>query len=93
MDDNLSLISTFNEVSANFANLPFGNYYVDILDSRNCLLTSQTRQLSQPQEIIINSSITSAACYDSENITLTANVSGGSGSYIYTWRDVNMYVT
>ena len=89
MDDNLSLISTFNEVSANFANLPFGNYYVDILDSRNCLLTSQTRQLSQPQEIIINSSITSAACYDSENITLTANVSGGSGSYIYTWRDVN----
>ncbi|NJO88373.1 MAG: hypothetical protein HC831_04935, partial [Chloroflexia bacterium] len=89
MDASDTQVNTITGANAEFTGLEFGDYYVNILDSRNCPLNSATTSISQPEEMIINPTMTSASCYDSEDITLTANVSGGTGDYAFEWTDIN----
>lgn len=65
-------------------NLTAGSYTCVVTDANNCSSMSST-QITQPTafSVSINSSTTSA-CANSP-INLTANGSGGTGSYTYSW--------
>jgi len=87
-ESNIQLDSIIGE-NGIFTKLPYGNYHVNIFDSKNCLLNSKTKLLTQPTKMAIAKTMTSAICYDSKNISLTADVSGGTGQYTYSWKDIN----
>ncbi len=89
MDENNNQVNSLTGSTANFTGLEFGDYYVNILDSRNCPLNSETVSISQPEEMTITPLKTSASCFDSENITLTARVKGGTEPYTFQWKDIN----
>jgi gliding motility-associated-like protein len=65
-------------------NLFAGNYEVTIIDSWGCTGTN-TYNLSDQPEIIINESITSVGCSGDESGSITLQVSGGTPSYLINW--------
>lgn len=65
--------------------LAAGSHTVYVTDARGCLYT-QNYTLTEPAApISIVTSHTDANCYGSKDGTLTANASGGTSPYTYTW--------
>ena len=70
-------------------NLSAGIYTVTVTDTKSCIATN-TVNISQPSAPITNSiSITPITCYGLANASATANVSGGTPTYNYTWTPGN----
>lgn len=91
MDVNNDIVDNVIGTTANFTGHPFGNYYVNIYDSSSCLLTSATIELSQPEEMKITKNMSAVSCYSTTDITLSANILGGTAPYSYIWKDENEY--
>lgn len=68
------------------SNVCSGNYQIIVNDANGCT-SSKSIFLSQPLPINISYSKTDALCNGSCNGTATANVTGGTMPYIYTWND------
>ena len=71
---------------------PFGptgeaSYFITVVDSEGCT-DSDSIFVDEPEELLISSlSIQNVLCYDSANGQITANVSGGTGTYSYLWNN------
>ncbi len=72
------------ESTAALSNLSAGSYTVTITDSLNCF-TSDVFNVNQPSVINILATTTDLTCHNGLNGAIEASVSGGSGSYSYSW--------
>ncbi|HMR47300.1 MAG TPA: gliding motility-associated C-terminal domain-containing protein [Bacteroidia bacterium] len=67
-------------------NLPVGSYTVTITDANGCD-NLFTEQISAPQQIKPNSTITNVSCNGLSDATVTLNVQGGVAPYSYQWNN------
>ena len=71
---------------------PFGpsgeaSYFITVVDAEGCT-DSDSIFVNEPDELVITSlTVQNVLCYDSANGEITANVSGGTGSYSYLWNN------
>jgi gliding motility-associated-like protein len=63
-----------------------GNYTVTVTDINGCSNSGQVT-LSDPEPVTIDYEVTPASCPDSEDGTITLDVSGGTPPYNYNWSD------
>ncbi len=62
-----------------------GTYDVTVTDALGCIASSSISILG-PDEILLSSSATAAACYGGSDGTVTVNIlSGGTGGFTYSW--------
>ncbi|MGN6495316.1 MAG: YDG domain-containing protein [Agriterribacter sp.] len=64
--------------------LAAGNYTVTITDANTCQ-TTRNFTITQPAAFTITTSQINVSCNGGSNGSATVNVSGGSGSYYYSW--------
>lgn len=74
--------------NATAASLIAGNYSCIITDANNCTTTASVT-ISEPAAIIISTTENHTSCGLS-NGSITTNVSGGTGTYTYSWIPGNM---
>ncbi|RYD52741.1 MAG: T9SS type B sorting domain-containing protein [Sphingobacteriales bacterium] len=72
------------QTTQNAGNLPSGTYTVTITDAKNCSLT-RTVTITQPALLLNTVTKTDLRCFDSQDGTATATVSGGTAPYSYRW--------
>lgn len=72
-------------------NLPAGTYTIITTDAKGCTDTSSFT-LSQPDTLVGTASSTPSECGSSSG-TATIDVTGGAGSYTYSWSDANSQTT
>jgi gliding motility-associated-like protein len=65
-----------------FTNLSIGNFNIAVLDTNSCTVLSSVA-IIQPPPVIINSTTTQSVCGNS-NGSLTLNVNGGNGIFVYS---------
>lgn len=73
-------------------NLSAGTYSVTVTGSLGCQ-TSAMATITEPAELSINLIAVSTSCKGASDGSLTANVTGGSGTYTYLWNDLLGQVT
>lgn len=71
--------------SANCTGLSAGTYTVTISDANGCVITASTNVNEPPLLTITSYSVTSATCYNTCDGSIAITVSGGTGSYTYSW--------
>ncbi len=71
--------------TASLNNLPAGTYAVTVTDATGCTVSASTTVLGSSNPVITLAT-SNTTCGDS-NGTATANVTGGSGSYTYSWSN------
>ena len=73
-----------------FANLCSGDYYVRVIDDMDCLDSTAVFTVGSPVPITYTATVDSVRCAgeNTGSVALT-NVSGGTGSYSFTWSDPN----
>jgi hypothetical protein len=69
---------------ASASNLTAGNYSCNITDANGCI-ASQSFTITQPSALSVAPSQTNILCNGQSNGTATVSVSGGTGSYTYSW--------
>jgi gliding motility-associated-like protein len=74
-------------VDSVFTNLTAGSYLIAVQDANGCQDTI-TMLVSEPTPLVANAGNPVTVCVG-ENITLTANASGGTAPYSFTWNGVN----
>jgi gliding motility-associated-like protein len=63
-----------------------GDYYVVHTDTNLCVQVSDTVSIAQPTDLVAGMPVISdASCVAACNGSATLNISGGSGSYTYSW--------
>ncbi len=70
--------------SATATNLTAGSYTVTITDSNGCKSTSTTT-VSQPSALVVSATSTPVRCNGGNTGTATANATGGTPAYKYSW--------
>jgi len=75
-----------NPVQANDTafNLDARDYIVYVTDANNCV-DSFVVTVTQPDEIVINFTVTSPLCFGNSTGFATANPTGGTGTFTYLW--------
>lgn len=73
-----------NSDSYSLDSLSFGEYYVEIRDANNCLITEEFT-IDNPSEIIIDSFVTNPTCEGLSDASISTDVSGGNEGYSYLW--------
>ncbi|MBA3899316.1 MAG: PKD domain-containing protein, partial [Bacteroidetes bacterium] len=61
-----------------------GTYTVTATDANGCQIL-RTLNISQPSALVVNTAALPAICNGQANGSISANVSGGAGSYTYSW--------
>ncbi|MBI4931801.1 MAG: T9SS type A sorting domain-containing protein [Bacteroidetes bacterium] len=69
----------------NISNLPAGNYSVSVTDSKGCVTTNSVT-VGQPPLLTSTINKTDVTCNGLCNGTATANPSGGTPPYFYSWQ-------
>jgi hypothetical protein len=67
-------------------NLSPGNYSVVVTDNNGCVI-SGAYQITQPTALVVSNSKTDALCFGQFNGTINTTVSGGTGTYNYSWSN------
>jgi gliding motility-associated-like protein len=70
--------------SGNGSSFPAGNYSVTITDVNNCSLTYPFT-VTEPNPIVVIPNQTNLTCYQNNSGMATVSVTGGTGTYSYTW--------
>ncbi len=73
--------------SKNRTGLAAGTYTVTVTDSKGCV-TSATFTINQPPALVVTTTKTNVSCNGGNNGTATANASGGTPGYTYSWNTV-----
>ena len=68
----------------NPSGLNAGNYSVVITDANGCTLSSSA-SVTEPLVLSVNSNSLPASCFNGSDGSATANVSGGTAGYTYSW--------
>ena len=77
--------NTFTDGS--FDDLKFGTYEIYATDANNCLTTTSTVTLTQPDSISITINTTPLDCPNTATGAASISASGGTGTYQYTWSN------
>ncbi len=75
----------YSSTQQNIDNLPAGTYNVNVI-GEHCVKNAEFT-LTQPEEIMLNSTLTPVSCYDGNDATATLNISGGLAPYTVVWED------
>jgi gliding motility-associated-like protein len=70
-------------------NLCAGSYTVTVTDANGCT-ANQVVTITQPPQLLANATKTNATCNGACNGTATANPSGGTPAYSYSWMPGNL---
>ena len=74
-----------SNTTSSITGLTGGMYTYSVTGGNNCVITDSV-EISSPTEILVNSTINSAAsCYGSSDGSATVSVSGGTPNYTYLW--------
>ena len=77
--------------NANYLNdLSFGSYYLEIIDSNNCI-HKDSININQSDKYDVNVFIDSLACYGDSNGAISLNIVGSTPPYQILWN--NLYMT
>lgn len=74
------------QVTPSVSNLRSGNYNITVTDNNGCLETGMVT-ISEPPELIISSTVTPAACPDSNDGAIGLAITGGVTPYNIIWSD------
>jgi gliding motility-associated-like protein len=66
--------------------LSVGTYIITITDSYGCIKTGSVN-ITEPQPILLASSVTPASCPDSNDGSINLTITGGTGPYNVLWSD------
>jgi hypothetical protein len=70
--------------AATATGLTAGTYTVTITDENSCSVTN-TIVITEPDALNLTSTLAEVSCYNGNNGSATVNVTGGTGSYTYSW--------
>ena len=70
--------------AATATGLTAGTYTVTVTDENACSVTN-TIVITEPDALTLTSTLTEVSCYNGDNGSATVNVTGGTGSYTYSW--------
>lgn len=70
----------------NLSNITAGNYSIIVTDSNNCTKTDNYT-INEPSPISITAKVTDENCNGANSGAIDITVSGGTGSYIYSWSN------
>lgn len=73
-----------NQTQPTAQNLLAGQYTVTVTDANGCT-ASASAQVSEPPQLLVSTSVTSASCLNAGDGTATANPSGGVAPYTFSW--------
>ena len=73
-------------------NLAIGTYQLTVTDGDGCVSNSST-QVTQGQQIIVNTSVTNQTCGINDATAGVTNISGGNSPYTYLWNDSQNQIT
>jgi gliding motility-associated-like protein len=79
--------SGFSSISEDITGLLAGSYTVIVTDTAGCSVT-ETVQLSEPEDLILEAIPTDAKCPDSQDGAITLTITGGSSPYVTNWDGV-----
>jgi hypothetical protein len=88
--------SSNNINSSSNSSLPAGTFSVKITDARGCTKTynATANPIPQPQPLSISDAyISSPSCYNICDASISITASGGNGSYIYIWNNLDTVQT
>lgn len=71
-----------NQTNGTFADLPSGTYYVRV-QSRDCEIVSNAIIIDEPIPLALDYDITDVTCNGEDDGSITINLSGGTGDYLY----------
>lgn len=74
----------FGGSSSTVTGLSVGNYTVNVTDANGCTI-SGTISIQEPPPLNISATSTNVSCYGNMDGAVSSTVSGGMGSYTYTW--------
>ncbi len=72
------------QFNATAVNLPAGMYEVTVTDLNGCTAVAMT-EVSEPEPIVLDISVTDALCFGDASGTATVNPTGGVGNYSFQW--------
>ncbi|MCP4121547.1 MAG: T9SS type A sorting domain-containing protein, partial [Bacteroidetes bacterium] len=67
-------------------NLNAGTYYVTVSDAAGCTIVESV-EITEPPELLVNVNTTQTGCQGENTGTATADISGGTPPYTYTWSN------
>ena len=71
--------------NANLNMISAGNYTLTVTDALGCELV-ESYILTEPEELVINSTITEVSCYDGNDGAIEVDINGGVGGYMIDWN-------
>ncbi len=74
------------QTTADASELEAGNYTVTVTDSYGCI-SSASVDITEPQGITLETTVTQASCPDSNDGAITLSISGGTAPYSFNWLD------
>ncbi len=81
---NYSYLWNNGETADSIAALTQGVYEVTITDEKNCLTTNSV-EITQPEELIVNKTINHISCFGSDDGKIILTPAGGTTPYDYEW--------
>ncbi len=80
---NAQIVGSFTNL---VSNIPADVYALTVSDSKGCTATAAAT-VTQPNEIIITSSVTNVNCFGNSTGAIDVTVSGGTPNYNYNWSN------
>ena len=84
--DPLSFAWSNGETTQSLSNLPAGTYTVNVTDGNNCPAVLSVN-ITEPTQLLANVVPTAESATGANDGTATANPTGGSGVYTYSWNN------
>jgi gliding motility-associated-like protein len=78
--------STPEQTTSEATDLPAGNYTLTVTDGNGCIITESV-EILEPQPLLIQASTISTSCPDSDDGSITLDISGGTAPYDVIWSD------
>jgi gliding motility-associated-like protein len=76
--------SPSGSTTQNITNISAGTYNVTVTDNNDCQQTLSVN-LTQPNELLLNSIVTNVSCYNGNDANIEVITSGGTPNYTYIW--------
>jgi len=75
----------FLNSSEDISNLAAGEYQLTITDVTGCVKVMDPVTVTQPTEMVVTAIVSDISCFGSGNGSVDLTVSGGTGSYAFSW--------
>ncbi len=73
-------------VAADLVDVVAGEYFLTVTDENGCY-TSTTVQVSEPDALMLESTLVDATCEGNMDASIAIQVSGGTAPYVYSWNN------